>query len=102
MIFFFSNKGQLRAAVTQPCRLPTPLCHTYSEPSGHEDSPGSTQNIPYLFKNLRKSRLSDPFFGIFLVISEVGSPHYVAKLAILGVLGDFYALYHFVCHRYTK
>ena len=64
--FFFSqNKGQLRAAVTRPCRLPTPLCHTYSEPSGHEDSPGGTQNIPYLFKNLSKLRLSDPFFGYF-------------------------------------
>ena len=23
----FSNKGQLRQAVTQPLRLPTPLCH---------------------------------------------------------------------------
>ena len=32
--FFFSrNKGQLRAAVTRPCRLSTTLCHTYSEPS---------------------------------------------------------------------
>ena len=76
------NKGQLRAAVTWPCRLPTPLCHTYSEPSGHEDSPGGTQNIPYLFKNLSKSRLSDPFFGLFLVISEVGSQIYIANLAI--------------------
>ena len=81
--FFLSwNKGQLRAAVTRPCRLPTPLCHTYSEPSGHELSPGGTQNIPYLFKNLSKSRLSDPFFGLFLVISEVGSQIYIANLAI--------------------
>ena len=81
--FFFSrNKGQLRAAVTRPCRLPTPLCHTYSEPSGHELSPGGTQNIPYLFKNLSKSRLSDPFFGLFLVISEVRSQIYIANLAI--------------------
>ena len=81
--FFFSrNKGQLRAAVTRPCRLSTPLCHTYSEPSGHEDSPGGTQNIPYLFKNLSKLRLSDPFFGLFLVISEVGSQIYIANLAI--------------------
>merc|ERR1712052_97748 len=71
--YFFSSriKGQLRAAVTRPCRLSTPLCHTYSEPSGHELSPGGTQNIPYLLKNLSKSRLSDPFFGLFLVISEV-------------------------------
>ena len=76
------NKGQLRAAVTRPCRLSTPLCHTYSEPSGHELSPGGTQNIPYLFKNLSKSRLSDPFFGLFLVISEVGSQIYIANLAI--------------------
>ena len=46
VIFFSRNKGQLRAAVTRPCRLPTPLCHTYSEPSGHEDSPGGTKNSP--------------------------------------------------------
>ena len=69
--FFSQNKGQLWPLVTPPCRLSTPLCHTYSEPSGHEDSPGGTQNIPYLFKNLSKSRLSDPFFVLFLVISEV-------------------------------
>ena len=54
--------------------------HTYSEPSGYEDSPGSILNIPYLFKNLSKSRLSDPFFGLFLVISEVGSQIYIANL----------------------
>ena len=83
MLFSLScNKGQIRAAVTRPCRLSTPLCHTYSEPSGHELSPGGTQNIPYLFKNLSKSRLSDPFFGLFLVISEVGSQIYIANLAI--------------------
>ena len=55
-------------------------------------------------KKLSKSRLSDRFFWLFLVISEVGSPDYIAKLAIfqkLSVLGDFYALNHFVCHRYT-
>merc|ERR1712218_404639 len=52
VIFFSRNKGQLQAAVTRPCRLSTPLCHTYSAPSGHEDSPGGTQNLPYLFKNL--------------------------------------------------
>ena len=66
----------------EPCGLSTPVCHTYSEPSGHELSPGGTQNIPYLFKNLSKSRLSDPFFGLFLVISEVGSQIYIANLAI--------------------
>ena len=55
--YFFSsrNKGHFRAAVTWPCRLSTPLCHTYSEPSGHEDSPGGTQKIPYQFKYLSKS-----------------------------------------------
>ncbi len=84
--FFFSrNKGQLRAAVTRPCRLPTHLCHTYSEPSGHELSPGGIQNIPYLFKNLSKSRLSDPFFGLFLVISEVRSQIYIANLVIFKI-----------------
>ena len=81
--FVFSwNKDQLWPPVTGPRRLSSPLCHTYSEPSGHELSPGGTQNIPYLFKNLSKSRLSDPFFGLFLVISEVGSQIYIANLAI--------------------
>ena len=28
-----------------------PLCHTYSEPSRHEDSPGTTKYMPYIFKN---------------------------------------------------
>ena len=73
------------AAVTWPCTISTPLCHTYSEPSGHEDSPGGTQNIPYLFKNLSKSRLSDPFFGLFWVISEVGSQIYIANLAFFKI-----------------
>ena len=39
--FFFRNKGQIWPAVTLPCRLSTLLCHTYSEPPGHEDSPGT-------------------------------------------------------------
>ena len=38
----------------------------------------------YLFKNLSKSRLSDPFFGLFLVICEVGSQIYIANLAIFS------------------
>ena len=84
-IFFSWNTGQLRPAVTLPCRLPTPLCHTYSEPSGHELLPGGTQNIPYQFKNLSKSRFCDPFFGLFLVISEVGSQIYIANLAIFKI-----------------
>ena len=34
-------------------------------------------------KKLSKSRLSDPFFGRFLVISELGSRIYIVKSAIL-------------------
>ena len=41
----------------------------------------------------------DWFFGLFLETSEVGSPDYLAKSA--SVLGDFYVLYHVVCHTYT-
>ena len=36
------------------------------------------------FKNLSKLRLSDPFFGLFWVISEVGSL-YIANLAIFKI-----------------
>ena len=49
-------------------------------------------------KKLSKSRLSDPFLGLFLVISEIGR---LQGNQILSVLGDFNALNHFVCHRYS-
>ena len=78
----------------------TPLCHTYSEPSGHEDSPGTTFNIPYLFKKLSKSRLSDRFFGLFLVISEVLYSEN-SNFQDFSVLGENYVFYHLVCHRYS-
>ena len=59
----------------------------------HELSPGGSQNISYLFKNLSKSRLSDPFFGLFLVISEVGSQIYseFRDFQNLSVLSNFSA-----------
>ena len=102
--FFLSrNKGQLRAAVTRPCRLSTPLCHTYSEPSGHELSPGGTQNIPYLFKNLSKSRLSDPFFGLFFGDFWGREPDLHSEFSDfqnLSVFSNFLAWNHIVCHRY--
>ena len=44
---FFGNEGQLRP----PINL-----------SGHEDSPGTIQYMPYTYKKSSKSRLSDPFF----------------------------------------
>ena len=72
------DEGQLRPAP------PTPLCYKYSEPPGHEDSPGSTLFLPYPFK-LSKSRLSDRLLGLFLVISEVGSPDHIAKSMIFKI-----------------
>ena len=38
----------------------------------------------HIQKKLSKSRLSDPFFWEFLVISELGSQIYIVKSAILG------------------
>ena len=65
-VFLLSlNKGQLWAAVPHTCRLSTPLCDTYSEPSGNEDSPGTSPYIPYLIKNVSILRLSELFFGLF-------------------------------------
>ena len=66
------------------------LCYKkseYSEPSGRENSPGTTFYIPCLFKNLSKSRLSDWFFGLFLVISEVLNSENsdFQDLSVLGV-----------------
>ena len=82
--YFFGKQGQLRPPVTQPKTPSTPLCYTYSEPPGHVDSPGGIQNIPYLYKNLSKSRLSDRFFfQRILVFSEVGGRINITKSAIL-------------------
>ena len=39
----------------------------------------------HIFFSLRKSWVSDPFFGLFLVISEVGSQIYIANLAIFKI-----------------
>ena len=36
---------------TQVCMIIHPLCHAYSEPSGHEESPGITKYMSYLLKN---------------------------------------------------
>ena len=85
------KEGQLWPPVTQP---------QYSEPSGHEDSPGKTFYVPYLLKKLSKSRLRDRFLGLFLVISEVLYSEN-SDFQDLRFLGDFYVFYHFVCHRYT-
>ena len=80
---FFGKQGKLRPPVTRPEITSTPLCYTYSEPPGCEDSPGGIQNIPYLYKKLSKSRFSDPFFWRFLVIFELGSRIYIVKSVIL-------------------
>ena len=45
--FFFAD-GQGNQSKTRPKTPYTPLWHTYSEPSRHEDSSGSIQNMPYL------------------------------------------------------
>ena len=92
-----SKRGSSLAARTSALKTPSPLTpypHTYSGPSGHKDSPRTIQNVPYLLKKLR---LSDRFFGIFLVISEV----LYSENSDLSILGENYAFYHFVCHRYT-
>ena len=62
-VFFSLEKGQHGAAVTRPQSLSIPLCHTYSKPSGHEDSPGTMFYIAYLSKNRS--------FWVFLAIFGV-------------------------------
>ena len=71
-----------------PWKLKNPLYIGEQAPfgwkvAGHEESPGSIQNIPYLQKLLSKSRLCDPFFGVFLVISELGNRIYIEKSEFL-------------------
>ena len=46
--------------LTRPLRLPTPLCHTYSECSGRALSHGTTQYMTYLFKKLTATRFREP------------------------------------------
>ena len=49
---------------------------------------------------MSKSRLSDWFFGLFLVIYEV-LYNENSDFQDLSVLGEFYVFYHFVCHKCT-
>ena len=58
--FFLAKRGSTSAARNLALKTPYPPCHTYSESSGHEDSP-CTINKYYL----RKSRLSIVFWVIF-------------------------------------
>ena len=42
--------------------------------------------MPYICKKLSKLRSSDLFAGLFWVISEPGSPDYIAKSVIFKIL----------------
>ena len=82
----FSLELRVNFAVTLRYTLSTPLWHTYSEPSLHEDLPSIIQNMPYLSNKLSKSRLRTKFFlGVFWLIFEVGSRIYIANLAIFKI-----------------
>ena len=49
---------------------------------------------------MSKSQLSDRFFGLFLVISEVLYSEN-SDFQELSILDENYAFYNFECHRYT-
>ena len=54
---------------------------------------------------MRNLQLIDRFLGVFLVIFEVrrsGLYTEISDFQNLSVLNDFYALHHFVCHKYTQ
>ena len=71
---FFLKQWSTSATRNLTLKKPGFLCHAYSELAGHEYSPGIVQYMPYL-----KLRLTDPFCGLFWVISELGSPDYIVK-----------------------
>ena len=81
LLFIFWKKGQLRPAVTRPSRLPTPLCHTYSESSGRALSHGTTQYMTYLF-NCDGDAIPQPQKTVIL---RVQSWDYIVKSAIFKV-----------------
>ena len=77
------NLVEKNNALTPPQRPSTPLCHTYSEPSGHEGLHG-TQYMAYL---LKKEPIAIP---VLWAISELRSADCMVKSTIcLSVLGDF-------------
>ena len=51
-------------------------------------------------QKLSNSRLSDHFWGVFLVISEVLYSEN-SDFQELSILDENYAFYNFECHRYT-
>ena len=71
---FVWNAGQFRLPVTRPLALPTPLWHTYSEPSGW--TWGFTM------------------YHTIYVISELGSRIYIGKSAILIFFCVFWIFWH--------
>ena len=72
--------------------MSTPLYLTYSKPSEHEDSPGTTQCITYLLKN---SANRDWATG-FSVIFEVRSPAYITKSAIFKIWVFWVIFMHYI------
>ena len=54
---------------------------------GHQDSTGTIWKISYQFQKVSKSWLSDSFFGLFLVISQVRSYSEISDFQNLSVLG---------------
>ena len=93
--YLFWNVGQLLPPVTRPL---TPSTYTYSEPSGHEDSPGGTQNIPYLFKIWVNRDWAICFLGFFG--DFWGREHCeFSDFQNLSVFSNFLAWNHIVCHR---
>ena len=88
------NKGQLWAAITWPCRLSTPLCHTCSEPSEHEELPSTTF-------------LHHTYSKIWGILSDFRGrePRLYSEFShfqTLSVFSNFSAWNHImiVCHRY--
>ena len=97
-----SKRGSTSAAHNSALNTPYPPCHTYSEPSRHKDSPGTTSFIPYLSKKKWANRdEATVFFGLFMRAGAQITSIEIIDFQNWSVLGDFYALYRFLCHRYT-
>ena len=59
----YRKRADQKPPLTRHFWPPTPLCHTYSETSGHKDLPGTTPKIPYLFKKkIEKITIEWSFF----------------------------------------
>ena len=95
-----SKRGSTSAARNSALTTLYTLCHSYSDLRIHQVPPNVCHTYSKFWANCYWVNGSLGYFWWFLRGREPRLCSEISDFVILSVLGDFYALYHFVCHRY--